>query len=66
MLWCFGHGLRVAEAVALNVSDVIHPNDDGLAAIRVRGKGSKARTVPLGVAAYQAIQNYLARARRYH
>ena len=28
-------------------------------AIRVRGKGSKARTVPLGVAAYHAIQDYL-------
>ena len=59
MLWCFAHGLRKAETAALNVADVIHPDDDAMPAIRVRGKGSKARTVPLGVVAYHAIQDYL-------
>ena len=55
MLWCFAHGLRVAETASLNVADVIHPEDDAMPAIRVRGKGSKARTIPLGMAGYKAI-----------
>jgi integrase/recombinase XerC len=55
MLWCFALGLRVAEAAALDVGDVIHPEDDAMPAIRVRGKGSKARTIPLGMAGYKAI-----------
>ena len=56
MLWCFAHGLRVAETASLNVADVIHPEDDAMPAIRVRGKGSKARTIPLGTAGYKAIK----------
>jgi len=44
MLWCFAHGLRVAEVAALNVGDVIQPENAGMAAMRVRGRAaSRAR-----------------------
>ena len=59
MLWCFAHGLRVAETASLNVADVIHPEGDAMPAIRVRGKGSKERRVPLLMEGYKAIQDYL-------
>ena len=59
MLWCFAHGLRVAEVAALDVRDVTAPTGDGLAALRVRGKGRKVRTVPLGREAYRATRAYL-------
>ena len=49
----------MAEVAALNVGDVIQPENGGMAALRVRGKGSKARTVPLLMAGYRAIQEYL-------
>lgn len=49
-------GLRVAELTALNLSSLdLH---QGL--VRVVGKGSKERTVPVGSAAIAALQAYLA------
>ena len=59
MLWCFAHGLRVAEVTALNVGDVIQPENGGMAAMRVRGKGSKARTVSLLMDGYRAVTAYI-------
>lgn len=51
----YGAGLRVGEAVELDVEDI--DLDSGW--VRVFGKGSKERQVPLGKPALLAIQEYL-------
>jgi integrase/recombinase XerD len=51
----YAGGLRVSEAVSLNVSDLAL--DAGRAL--VRGKGDKERIVPLGRSAVLALQEYL-------
>jgi integrase/recombinase XerC len=48
-------GIRVSELVGMNVFDV----DFAGSVIRVLGKGSKERIVPIGRKALAAIQNYL-------
>lgn len=49
-------GLRLAEVLALRLSDV----DRRVQTIRVRrGKGNKARTVPLDPGAYELLRSYL-------
>jgi site-specific recombinase XerD len=55
----YGCGLRAAELVRIDVTDV---DLDGRA-VRATGKGEKTRTVPLGDPAADAIRRYLARAR---
>jgi integrase/recombinase XerC len=55
----YGSGIRVAELCSLGVHDV---DLDGLR-VRVMGKGSKERVVPLGEPAGDAIRAYLAEAR---
>lgn len=50
----YSSGLRVSELCQLKITDV----DDEF--VRVMGKGSKERTVPVGRKAIQAIDNYLA------
>jgi integrase/recombinase XerD len=55
----YGAGLRVSELVALDVDDV--DLEDG--SLRVLGKGSKERMVPLGRFAGEALQGYLTRSR---
>jgi integrase/recombinase XerD len=52
-------GLRVSEAIALDVGDV--DLEEGM--LRARGKGSKERIVPVGSSAVQALERYLARGR---
>ena len=59
MIWCFAHGLRLAEVAALNVGDMVPDVGKNLAQIKVRGKGNKARTVPIGENAYKAIGKYI-------
>ena len=54
----YATGARISEAVALNVDDVID-ND----VVRLFGKGSKQRVVPLGSYARDAIDAYLIRVR---
>jgi integrase/recombinase XerD len=54
----YATGARVSEAVGLNVDDVI---DEDI--VRLTGKGSKQRIVPLGSYARAAIDAYLVRAR---
>lgn len=55
----YGAGLRVSEAVALDVSQVLR-GDDGLLSVRVvSGKGRKDRLVPAGEKAKQALSDYL-------
>jgi integrase/recombinase XerD len=55
----YGAGLRISELVGLDVDDV--DLDEG--SVRVLGKGSKERVVPLGSMANHAVQAYLTRAR---
>ena len=54
----YATGARVSEAVALNVDDVIDGD-----VVRLFGKGSKQRIVPVGSYAQAAIEAYLVRAR---
>jgi integrase/recombinase XerD len=55
----YGAGLRISELVGLDVDEV----DLGEASVRVMGKGSKERMVPLGRFAVAALESYLTRAR---
>ncbi|ANF32979.1 tyrosine recombinase XerD [Leifsonia xyli] len=54
----YATGARVSEAVGLNVDDVIDAD-----VVRLTGKGSKQRIVPLGSYAREAVSAYLVRAR---
>ncbi len=53
----YGSGLRINEALALNVNDIELHGDT----IRVSGKGNKQRTVPIGRKSINAIRNYLSK-----
>jgi integrase/recombinase XerD len=55
----YGAGLRISELVGLDVDDV----DLEEGSVKVMGKGSKERIVPLGKFATRAVANYLTRAR---
>ena len=50
----YSTGIRASELVGLNWSDI----DFQLGIIRVIGKGSKERIVPIGTIAMQALQDY--------
>lgn len=52
----YSSGLRIQEAVNLNIEDIDFWN--GM--LRVLGKGKKERLVPVGEKALKAIENYLA------
>jgi integrase/recombinase XerD len=54
----YGTGLRVSELAALRVGDV-----SGVDLVRVLGKGSKERVVPLAGEARRAVDRYLAAGR---
>lgn len=54
----YSTGTRVSEVVGLDLDEI---DDSGL--VRVRGKGSKERVVPLGGYAMRSIQAYLVRTR---
>ena len=51
----YGCGLRVSEAVGLNIDDI----DQSERWLRVRGKGKKERQVPYGSKAGEALSAYL-------
>jgi integrase/recombinase XerC len=53
----YASGMRVSELASLRVNDV------GSDMLRVVGKGSKTRVVPLGRAARQALDAYVAKGR---
>ena len=52
----YSSGLRLAELVALDISDM----QDGDGLLQVFGKGGKTRLVPVGRVARQAMDNWLA------
>ncbi|QIG41021.1 site-specific tyrosine recombinase XerD [Microbacterium sp. 4R-513] len=54
----YATGARVSEAVQLDVDDLSHGD-----VLRVRGKGSKERIVPVGSYARAALEAYLTRSR---
>lgn len=51
----FSSGLRVGELVSLNIGSI----DFGQRELRVMGKGSKERVVPIGSQALYSLHNYL-------
>lgn len=53
----YGSGLRLSELVGANIEDLDMSNGF----IRVTGKGSKDRVVPIGEACMNALQNWLER-----
>ncbi|MBE0011030.1 site-specific tyrosine recombinase XerD [Arthrobacter sp. AET 35A] len=60
----YSTGSRISEAVGLDVDDVsVDEALEGPAVVRLFGKGSKERMVPLGSYAAKAIDSYLVRAR---
>lgn len=54
----YGCGLRIAEALALDVRDAPLPGNDAM--LRVRGKGGKERIVPVLPAVRDAVAAWLA------
>ena len=61
----YGTGARVAELVGIDTSDITTDTLDGeeITILKLRGKGSKERLVPLGKFAIEAVENYLVRLR---
>lgn len=55
----YGCGLRVSEACALKQEDIVADGE----LVRVMGKGSKERVVPIGSAAGRALRDYFERSR---
>jgi len=63
----YGTGARISEALGLDVDDLDLPGQrgsaDGLATVRLAGKGGKQRIVPVGSYARRALDSYLVQAR---
>jgi integrase/recombinase XerC len=54
----YGSGLRISEALNLDLGDVLREGDAALISVR-QGKGRKDRLVPIGRPALQAVDRYL-------
>jgi integrase/recombinase XerD len=60
----YSTGARISEAVGLDVDDIsLQEADNGPAIVRLFGKGSKERLVPLGSYGARALEAYLVRGR---
>lgn len=61
----YGTGARVAELVGIDISDISTDTFEGeeIRILKLHGKGTKERLVPLGKFAAEAVDNYLVRLR---
>ena len=61
----YSSGARVSELIGINLNDVssIETGDGVITTLKLRGKGSKERIVPLGSFAAEAIESYMTRVR---
>ena len=61
----YSSGSRVSELIGINLNDLSSvETDEGIVTtLKLRGKGSKERIVPLGSFASKAIENYMTRVR---
>jgi len=61
----YGTGARVSEIVGIDISDFAQSDIEGnpVTTLKLRGKGSKERIVPLGSFARNALDEYLVRIR---
>ena len=61
----YSSGSRVSELIGVNVSDLstVETDQGVITTLKLRGKGSKERIVPLGSFATRAINDYLVRVR---
>ena len=61
----YGTGARVSEIVGIDINDIAQSEMDGnpITTLKLRGKGSKERIVPLGSFAKSALDEYLVRIR---
>lgn len=61
----YSSGGRVSEIVGINTTDISisKTNDGDVTVLKLRGKGSKERLVPLGKFAVSAVEDYLIRTR---
>lgn len=61
----YSSGARVSELIGINLNDLstIETDDGIITSLKLRGKGSKERIVPLGSFAAKALENYLVRIR---
>ena len=61
----YGTGARVSEIVGIDISDFAQSDIEGnpVTTLKLRGKGSKERIVPLGSFAKSALDEYLVRIR---
>jgi integrase/recombinase XerD len=62
----YSSGARVSELIGININDLssIETDDGVITTLKLHGKGSKERIVPLGSFASKAIDNYLTRVRQ--
>lgn len=61
----YSSGARVSELIGININDLstVQTTDGEILTLKLRGKGSKERIVPLGSFASKAIDSYCARVR---
>lgn len=61
----YGTGARVSEIVGIDINDFVQGEVEGnsITTLKLRGKGSKERIVPLGSFAKSALDDYLVRSR---
>jgi len=61
----YSSGARVSELIGINLSDLskVQTDDGEITTLKLRGKGSKERIVPLGSFASKAVDNYCVRIR---
>lgn len=61
----YSTGGRVSEIIGININDLakVESDNEVIQTIKLRGKGSKERIVPIGSFALTALDNYLVRVR---